>query len=844
LTVPGYFRRGSNAARVMQIFTNREVEREAFHRLVALHDAWKSTIRAIDVDVPRENIVVFHGLGGIGKSSLLRELQHGVAGEGGTSAGLIVDFQDTTAFDVEELLLRIRATIGELGVRCVAFDFALSYYWGIVHPGTPLETYTRNSSVLRRLSSKLGVSEQVESSVVEVVSSIVSASQLAHGATRLAQAVSQIVAHGARVKHAVAECDILPMFLQSSSIEQNLTYLPALLAWDLERAGNPRVVIFFDTYEEVTRRGRQVEQILQRVCYLLPNVLFVVAGRNRLDWSDANLRGTLDYAGEESWPYLASSGRHRRSDQFLVGDLSPRDSERYLSERLVKDGTPAMPRSVRDEIVAAAEGWPLYLDVAASHYLEALSRGTEGETSFTGPFAALVSRLTTDLSSDERQVLRAASLLVSFDEDLLHAAAGGVSRGVVQRVLSRPFVKHGRDTAWPFSLHSALREALHVDTGHEDTWTEVDWQLAAGRALDELRRRTRDRPDRRQLAACLQEGLSLAHRYRLDAPWLSSAAIALARANGSSSIRAVGDFTTPASALSRLLAALGRHALMPVLQGAAEIEQSISDTLSATDLFWARTMQADDFLSSGDVARAESIYRDILAAPAPSPLVNDAKTMFSLILLKRGAFQELDRYARDHADEVNAYRLRGDVNRLNARWSYAEALYRAGLEAAEADGDVGLAALFRAELALVDGWTAQRDPSVWRTTEDLGVGAWTEVSHLVARALYFASTDGRLAEEALALAAEVANNFGLSEGAADIVVARGFLAGVRGDTPAVAAAASELGRWVSSSGTYASWLQVLKLWSGVADFDDRVHWLDGTQVARSAWLRTLKTRAV
>jgi hypothetical protein len=258
-------------------------------------------------------------------------------------------------------------------------------------------------------------------------------------------------------------------------------------------------------------------------------------------------------------------------------------------------------------------------------------------------------------------------------------------------------------------------------------------------------------------------------------------------------------------------------------------------------VFWSRFYEGGSYLSAGRIDRAEDIYRTILQDPPRSPIVREARTMYALSMLRRGDFVALEDFARQNADELDIFRISGDVHRLNAHWDVARDLYRQGLARAEADRRIGLVHLFRAELALVDGWTGRHDPTQWtaRTADDF-VGAWSVVSGYIGQALFHVTTDVERARESLALADEVAATFGLREASADVVVARAFLAAVHGDAAELSRMSATLEEWTTSSGTYASWLQVVRLWeTGTPLSDGAVHWVAG---AGEAWRDTLSAR--
>jgi hypothetical protein len=111
--------------------------------------------------------------------------------------------------------------------------------------------------------------------------------------------------------------------------------------------------VFLDTFEVLAHQpDHTAERFIQRLIYLMPNVLFVVTGRNRIDWADSTSRGELDFSGPERWPRLHFSNTTDEPRQHLVGYLSDSDADSYLCEALVRDGQPAMSSALRQQIIA------------------------------------------------------------------------------------------------------------------------------------------------------------------------------------------------------------------------------------------------------------------------------------------------------------------------------------------------------------------------------------------------------------------------------------------------------------------------------------------------------------
>ncbi|MFF2404445.1 hypothetical protein ACWCY1_25750 [Streptomyces goshikiensis] len=50
-------------------------------------------------------------------------------------------------------------------------------------------------------------------------------------------------------------------------------------------------MIILDAFEDTGDRHRDLERLLQRLVWLMPNAFFVIGGRSRLPWADPALHG-------------------------------------------------------------------------------------------------------------------------------------------------------------------------------------------------------------------------------------------------------------------------------------------------------------------------------------------------------------------------------------------------------------------------------------------------------------------------------------------------------------------------------------------------------------------------
>ena len=544
------FRSNDRNLKAVDVFADRENEWAAVTRgLASRIEANRSpSFDVEDLESARRNVLAFYGVGGIGKTTLSHQLVERLSGgdrgpdqwpavdqELGRIVPVRIDLSaQAGTTDLETILLALRVALAELGRPMPAFDLAFYRYWEHNHPGESLTDYLRRSSFFGRISSAMSVPDQIQ----EVLADVAQVLFLPGSLGTLVGNTLKLVVGGLRDQHRRAElensCARLPDLLEAEPDMESLSYYAHLLAWDLAQLPQDKtatLVVLLDTFEDVGDRShRDVERLIQRVVWLMPNALFVVTGRNRLQWDDDHLRGQLDWAGSRSWPLLAPTAE-TDPRQHRIGYLSPQDSERYLSRRLTLDARPLMTKAVRDVIVSRSHGLPLYLDLAVMRFLDLYHQQGQAPDveEFNHDFPALVARTFRDLTLAERQVLRAVSLLDAFSIPLAAAATSALAPESATRALvERPFVEQDASGPWPYYLHNLVRSAIRdADSTSEDRWSPAEWKKAAGRilaALGDEYRRAASAGDRRTVVASLRQGLRLARDFSLDLAWLVEAA--------------------------------------------------------------------------------------------------------------------------------------------------------------------------------------------------------------------------------------------------------------------------------------------------------------------------------
>ncbi|WP_327311756.1 ATP/GTP-binding protein [Streptomyces sp. NBC_01243] len=536
-----------------EAFTNRQGQWELVATALAEHlrHVTGPGFDPADLEAPRTHLVVFHGVGGVGKSTLMRKIEAALGGtrlaqwgepvwDGHRILPVRIDLARSAGTTFEDVVLTIRAAIATAVARPLpAFDIALRRYWEAQHPGDPLDAYLERGGLVTRFGKALP--QQTQAALSDVAQALLLPGTVGSVVGEVTGALAGALRERRQTVRALAGCARLGPLLEAEPGLETLSFYPHLLAWELGRLPDGKKVtpvILLDTFEDTADRHRDLERLLQRLVWLMPNCFFVISGRSRLQWADPALHGQLDHTGPAAWPGLATvpgpvpPPRHSAPSgrQHLIGDLSPEDCDDHLARRLVKDGRPLIGPEIRAVITARSHGLPLHLDLTASRFLEIRRVREPQPADFDHTFPALLARALSDLTADERHVLRSVSLLDAFDLDLATRAAGLTHQAPARRLTERPIVTENPYALWPYHLHGAIRSALtEADDHTDDRWTPADWHQAATRALaalgDQWATTTALTPSRILLVACLRQGLRLARDHRLtDLGWLTDAA--------------------------------------------------------------------------------------------------------------------------------------------------------------------------------------------------------------------------------------------------------------------------------------------------------------------------------
>ncbi len=191
-----------------------------------------------------------------------------------------------------------------------------------------------------------------------------------------------------------------------------------------------------------------------------------------------------------------------------------------------------------------------------------------------------------DLESDQRSLLRIASLVHRFDQDLLLAGAPQLTDSSLYKFIRRSLIRRHSGEYAPFSIHESLREAVQTCDIAEDRWSAREWAQAVNRLLVEIQRRVEPElgasgtVDGALLTGFFMEAFGLALRQESIPPWLWQ--LAGLHSLGAWDVLAWADGATPMNHTLRsaaaALGAIGRRRIQGPDLTASELRTCLADS--------------------------------------------------------------------------------------------------------------------------------------------------------------------------------------------------------------------------------------------------------------------------
>ena len=409
-----------------------------------LRDAFKASLAAPTLT---KRLLVIHGVGGVGKSSLLRILRLHcksmnvpVALASGDEAKSALDVLYFKSPSGEE-----RGWVPDLkvdGVRFPKLDAAFERYRAIQ---AKVDERSRKAHDTRGRAARLAGT--AASKTAEAAGGALAGAAIGSVIPGVGTAIGGVLGGVLGGMGAEALVDWLRGFLKQPDIDLLLDPAKELtddFLTDVALAADQqRIVLMLDTFEQMTALDKWAREVAQRANR---NLLLVIAGRAVPDWSRA-------------WQGWMANAQVEELKPMSEGDMRSLVRRYYATMR----GGEPKPAQV-EAIVRFARGLPMVVTSAVQLWVK---YGVEDFHVVKAEIVAnLVDRLMEGVPQEMIPALEAAASVRWYDQPILRAVTGQADvRAVYDELRRFPFV---RARAEGLALHDAVREIMDENLHAQD----------------------------------------------------------------------------------------------------------------------------------------------------------------------------------------------------------------------------------------------------------------------------------------------------------------------------------------------------------------------------------------
>ena len=364
-----------------------------------------------------KNLINVYGIGGIGKSTLLKELENIFEAKG--VKVFKFDFNNFTGS--EEFYENIYIDLFEKGIKAYYFFMAFYIYWQKKHPNETFSDYRDSKSITNKILSFLTEDLGI------IVNSIFSVD-----ISNLNKILGKFRNFSQKFGLNKEALDFIETLedMDSYEIEQ---YLPVFLAMDL--SNNSKTVFLFDTFERlfekvVTKNTSSYEWIKKFISVVSKSSFIVVSGREKI-----NFKHECEY--------------------ISLTSLTSEDSEKLVKKLGVDN------EKIIKKIVQSSKGHPFYITLAVEMY----KRDKESFDTEIIKKEEIFNRFVQSLTENDIQKLEILSVARIFNADLFKFVYGkNYSDIVFQEMLNFSFFTNSGNY---FSMHELMRESFMLRMSDE-----------------------------------------------------------------------------------------------------------------------------------------------------------------------------------------------------------------------------------------------------------------------------------------------------------------------------------------------------------------------------------------
>ena len=410
-------------------------------------------------------VLVFHGLGGQGKTALCRYIaQHLSATVKAKNRAKVhvaeVDLHRRDKSDPDRLLVWIRNSFVRAGVRCPAFDLAFEIMWRKYRPEEPFPKLEKGGL------AKTG--RQVMEEMATMATALVGPGAK-YGLNLFIDSSNSKWLHN---KH-----DYLAKLYSEGQLKEPYE-LSNLMPWMLAQALNDhlsrhaedRFVLLIDEYEGIFDQGgagkhwqqNPFDSSMRKVVAETNGLLAVFFTRERLPWEE-----------DPDWRADLAGCQHP-----LQGLKDP-EAQQWLEKAGVTDAAlrAAMIDGARDSLHADALAYPLFLDLQIAHWGEMTKRNDTPkpedfkvtDPDFGARCQKILDRLLRDYGTAWEYTLQRLCVADRFDkaafDHVIDTFSTGLARDDFGRLAGLSFVS--KDEGGLLKLHLAIRDVLRSSLDKE-----------------------------------------------------------------------------------------------------------------------------------------------------------------------------------------------------------------------------------------------------------------------------------------------------------------------------------------------------------------------------------------
>jgi len=360
------------ATRATRKFTDREKHTELFDRIVTERSELLARSLEGEENVPGK-VLVFYGIGGIGKTRLRRQFEEMLKVREGKLPFASVEFKGEM-LQINKVLFRLRCALQSgFKIPFPGFDLAHVAWWSKANPGQAMSH--EDASILEKKGGDVG-------QILGITGDLFQKGELFLEAAQRLPVLGNMLVMGTyawkickhlQKRYKDREFDFSA--IQGKEAHEIEAMLPRYFAEDLgdwiqEAKPQTTPVIFLDNFEALTQNRPEGEDLLadlwvRDLLEMLPEILWVITTRNHLDWTDRY---------PDAWKDVL--------EQHILDRLAPDDAEKFLSS----SSCGIADREVRNAIVAISTV-PLFLDIAVDTAF--LIRANEGREPEVKDFSGL-----------------------------------------------------------------------------------------------------------------------------------------------------------------------------------------------------------------------------------------------------------------------------------------------------------------------------------------------------------------------------------------------------------------------------------------------------------------------